>query len=122
MREAKGTRIQAKRTRVQAKGARVRAKGARIGTLALLALLGGLVPAVAGSETTPTIEAVNKPVSGGLYAEENHAWSPERVAVSPGAAVAFRNPSTVAHGVHWISGPATPSCTGSVPVGSSAAA
>ncbi len=79
------------------------------------------LPAVAASETSPVIEAVNKPGSG-AYAEEHHAWSPARASVVAGGAVTIRNPGTVPHGVHWIGGPATPACSSGVPVGTSAAA
>jgi plastocyanin len=82
---------------------------------ALLGLGIVVVPALAASETSPTIEAVNKPGSG-IYAEEHHAWSPEAVAVTAGGTVAIRNTGAVAHGVHWVGGPATPTCSG-VPVG-----
>jgi plastocyanin len=74
-----------------------------------------VVPAIATSETSPAIEAVNKPGSG-IYTEEHHAWSPEAVAVTAGGTVAIRNTGAVAHGVYWIGGPATPTCSG-VPVG-----
>jgi plastocyanin len=74
-----------------------------------------VAPALAASETSPTIEAVNKPGSG-IYAEEHHAWSPEAAAVTAGGTVAIRNTGAVAHGVHWVGGPATPACSG-VPVG-----
>jgi len=76
--------------------------------------------AVAASEGSPVIEAVNKAGSG-AYPEEHHAWSPAQVSVAADGAVTIRNPSTVAHGVQWISGPSTPTCSG-VPVGTSPAA
>jgi plastocyanin len=82
---------------------------------ALLGLGIAVVPAIAASETSPTIEAVNKPGSG-FYAEEHHAWSPSAVGATAGGTVAIRNTGAVAHGVRWVSGPATPSCSG-VPVG-----
>jgi plastocyanin len=90
-------------------------------TLGVVALLGAAVavmPAIAGSETAPTIEAVNVP---GFYGEGHH-WSPAEVTIGAGGAVTVSNPTEVNHGVYWISGPATPSCTGGVPVGSSATA
>ena len=96
----------------------------RIFLILLVAVLGAgvvVLPAVAGSETTPAIEAENKPGSG-LYAEERHAWNPSGATVTAGTAVAISNPSAIAHGVRWISGPATPSCSSGVPVGSSAEA
>jgi plastocyanin len=76
-----------------------------------------VVPALASSDTGPTVEAVNEQV-GGVYAEERHRWAPTAVAVMAGGAVSFQSASaTVPHGVVWDSGPATPSCTG-VPVDS----
>jgi plastocyanin len=85
------------------------------------ALLGGAglaVTAVAGSETIPTIEAVN--VGGGIYGEEHH-WSPATATVGVGGTVTISNPSEVKHGVYWVGGPATPECSG-IPVGSTEAA
>lgn len=84
---------------------------------AVVALLGAasvVLPAVAGSETVPAIAAVN---SGVYY----HYWSPSQVGVNAGGAVTLSNPTEVAHGVEWHSGPATPNCSG-VPVGTSEAA
>jgi plastocyanin len=83
---------------------------------ALLGLAMALVPTVRASETRPAVEAVNKPGSG-IYAEEHHAWSPEQVAVTAGGTVSILNPGAVPHGVHWVGGPATPTCSGGVPVG-----
>jgi plastocyanin len=79
----------------------------------LLGLAVGLVllPAVAVSETTPTIEAVNGP---GYYGEP-HAWKPAQETVTAGGAVTFSNPTGTSHGVEWLSPPATPSCTGNIP-------
>jgi plastocyanin len=78
-----------------------------------------VLPTVAGSETSPTVEAINKPGSG-IYAEEHHAWSPAQATVTAGGVVAFRNASaTVPHGVQWVSGPGTPTCSG-VPVATDA--
>jgi plastocyanin len=88
-------------------------RGILSGTLLVLAI--AVVPAIAASETSPTIEAVNKPGSG-FYAEEHHAWSPDAVAATVGGTVAIRNTGAVAHGVRWVAGPATPTCSG-VPVG-----
>lgn len=89
----------------------------RLPALALATLAAALVvlPAVAGSETSPTIEAEDKP--GGIYSEEHHAWVPPSVAVGEGGVVTLKNPSsTVPHGVEWVGGPAKPSCAG-IPVG-----
>lgn len=89
-------------------------------TAVVLAATVVVLPAVAGSETGPTVEAVNK--TSGVYAEEHHAWSPTQATVTAGGAVTFRNQSmTVPHGVHWVGGPATPSCSG-VPVGTESSA
>jgi plastocyanin len=79
--------------------------------VALLAASAAVVPAVAASETSPTIEAVNKKGSG-AYAEERHAWSPPQVSVAAGGAVKIANPSEVPHGVRWVSTPAAPVCSG----------
>jgi plastocyanin len=90
--------------------------------LPLAALLGAAVavlPAVAVSETSPVIEAVNKP-GGGLYGEETHAWSPTTVTVSAGGAVTLGNHTAIEHGVHWVGGPETPACSG-IPVGTTSA-
>ncbi len=95
----------------------------RVPCLALLALAAALVvlPAVAGSETGPTIEAENIPAS--TYTEEGHAWTPSRVTVAEGGVVTLKNPgATVPHGVEWVGGPATPACSAGVPVGTTAAA
>jgi plastocyanin len=85
----------------------------------VVALLGAsavVLPALAGSETVPAIEAVNSP---GYYGEQHHSWSPATATVSPGGVLTLSNPSSeVKHGVEWTGGPSTPSCSG-VPVGSS---
>lgn len=91
--------------------------------LVVAAVLGAAVavlPALAGSETTPAIEAVN--LGSGIYQE--HHWQPAQAVVSPGGTVTFRNPSEVQHGVEWLSA-VKPSCeegAGKVPVGSTPAA
>ena len=82
------------------------------------ALLGAAVvvlPAVASSEASPTISAVNYP--GGGYYQESHAWSPAAATIAAGGTVALKNEGNVLHGVRWVNGPATPACTGGVPVG-----
>jgi plastocyanin len=79
----------------------------------LAALLGAaavVLPAVASSEASPTISAVN---SGAYY----HYWSPATATIAAGGTVSFENAgASVPHGVVWASGPTTPSCTG-VPIG-----
>ena len=92
----------------------------RIGRLALFALaacLGAavvLLPAVAGSETGPTVQAVNE--AGGIYGE-THRWSPMTATVNGGGTVTVMNNTTVEHGVEWKSGPEVPACASTVPVG-----
>ena len=88
--------------------------------LGLAGLLGAAVvvlPSVASSETTPTIEAVT-----GVYGENR--WKPPTATVNAGGEVTFTSPSTeVSHGVEWRPGnPSTPTCTAGVPVGSTLAA
>jgi plastocyanin len=88
--------------------------------LAVLAAALVVLPAVAGSETSPTIEAENTPA--GVYSEEHHAWAPSQVTVGEGGVVTLKNPgSTISHGVQWVGGPATPTCSAGVPVGTTAA-
>ena len=90
----------------------------------LLLLLAGalgaavvVLPAVAGSETVPTVNAVSNAGTCGYYP---NCWSPPQVEVTSPGTVAFQNSSGVAHGLVWSSVPITPSCSG-VPVNSSAA-
>jgi plastocyanin len=89
--------------------AAIRWRAALLGTAVLV------LPAVASSETGPTIEAENKP--GG-----SHAWSPTQASVSAGGAVTISNPTAVNHGVEWKAGPTTPNCSAGVPVGTSPSA
>lgn len=87
--------------------------------LLVCALLGAsvaILPAVAGSETAPTIEAG----SGTYYSE--FAWHPSQRTVATGMSVTFSNPSETKHGLEWRSGPVKPSCAGTVPVGTTEAA
>jgi plastocyanin len=76
---------------------------------------GGVLPAVAVSETTPTIEAENQ----GPYGEHAFRWNPAQATVTAGGAVTFSSPTTIPHGLEWVSVPATPSCTGNIPIGAS---
>ena len=85
----------------------------------LLGIAAGALPAIAGSETTPTIEPVS--VGKGIYGEE-FRWSPASAGVGVGASIALANPTEVKHGIYWSGGPATPSCSAGVPVGSGPAA
>lgn len=82
--------------------------------LPLAAVLGAAVavlPAVAASETTPTISAYNEPPPG-----YSHSWMPSTATVGLGGAVVFKNPySTTPHGLRFTGGTAgapPPSCTG----------
>lgn len=85
------------------------------GAAALLGASVVVLPAVAGSETSPTITAEN--IGGGIYGEE-HRWTPALATIAPGGTVTISNPTEVKHGVNWVSGdPATPSCDSGVPVG-----
>ncbi|HEX4436263.1 MAG TPA: plastocyanin/azurin family copper-binding protein [Solirubrobacteraceae bacterium] len=82
------------------------------GISALLGAAFVVLPATAGSETTPpAVVAQNV----GLY---THYWTPPSVSVEPGGTVEFSNPTEVPHGVHWVGTPAgDPECTSGVPVG-----
>jgi plastocyanin len=90
----------------------------------LIATLGAwvvLLPAVAGSETSPAIEAVNVMSGTGIYAEQTHSWSPSQATVAAGGVVTISNHTAVAHGVEWREGPETPTCSAGVPVGTTPA-
>jgi plastocyanin len=93
--------------------------GVALVVTAALGVATAALPALAGSETLPAVEAVN--VGGGIYGEEHH-WSPAQVSVAAGGTVSLSNPSEVKHGVEWVGGPSTPSCSAGVPVGATAAA
>ncbi len=81
-------------------------------TAALAGAATAVLPAIAGSETTPTIQAVN---SGGGYYGERHYWTPSQVTVASGGAVTISNATNVEHGVEWIGSGPRPVCAGSVP-------
>jgi len=69
-----------------------------------------VLPAVAGSETSPSITAHNE----GAYAYA-HSWMPSTATVGAGGVVKFSNPySETHHGLKFTGGTAgaTPSCTG----------
>lgn len=73
-----------------------------------------VLPGVASSETTPTINATEEPG----YTETSFHWTPSQVDVASGGTVRFVNGSmTVPHGIVWSGGPVTPTCEASVPVG-----
>jgi plastocyanin len=87
----------------------VRLRGRYMPLAAIVGAFVALLPAVASSETSPTIDAVN----GSLY---THSWSPAQVSVGAGGTVSIRNPTAVLHGVEWV-GSLKPECTSGVPVG-----
>jgi len=78
----------------------------------MFAVLGAgvvILPAVAGgSEAPPSISAVNG---------TTHYWLPATATVGEDGVVTLSNPTNVPHGVEWVSGPGTPSCSSGVPVG-----
>ena len=90
-------------------------RGLLVTATAVLGTVAGILPAIAGSETPPSIVAVN----AGTY---THYWSPEKASVAVGADVTLSNPTTARHGVYWVGGPVVPSCASGVPVGSTEAA
>jgi plastocyanin len=76
-----------------------------ISAVGVLALATVALPAIASSETSPTIEAYDV----GVY---SHYWSPASATVAPGGVVKFANPySDVNHGLEFTSA-SKPSCTG----------
>jgi plastocyanin len=79
--------------------------------LPLVAVLGvavAVLPAVAASETAPSISAYDEP---GFYG--GHSWKPSMATVEAGGVVSFSNPyREVPHGLKFTGGPATPSCAG----------
>ncbi len=78
----------------------------------LLGAIAAAMPALASSETTPTVSATG----GGYGTTTPLAWSPSQVTIGAGAAVSFANPSAeVPHGIIWI-GAVKPVCSG-VPLG-----
>jgi plastocyanin len=79
----------------------------------------GILPAAAGSQTAPTVNAASDAKTCGIYYP--NCWSPSAVELTGPGAVSFQNASGTAHGVVWSSVPVTPACSG-VPVGSSATA
>jgi plastocyanin len=75
-----------------------------------------MLPSIASSATTATVEAMSPAYPTPPY------WHPEQVAVttSGGTVTFINNSATVPHGVVWKSVPATPKCeegAGQVPVG-----
>jgi plastocyanin len=85
-------------------------------TCALLGAAVAVLPAVAGSETSPTVSAESNAKTCGYYV---NCWVPSQVELTAPGTVTFKNASGTAHGVVWSSVPATPACSG-VPVNASA--
>jgi plastocyanin len=87
----------------------------------LAGLLGAalaVLPVMASSGATPTVNATEEVKGSGLYAETTYHWTPPQVEVSSGGNVMFVNSSAdVPHGIVWSGGPGTPACESSVPVG-----
>jgi plastocyanin len=80
----------------------------RIVMFCIVAVLGAaavILPAIASSETPPTITAY-------AYAETRY-WLPATAQIAEGGTVRFTNPSSeIKHGLEFTGGPAKPSCTG----------
>jgi plastocyanin len=81
---------------------------------ALLGCTVAVLPAVAGSETAPTVNAESNAKTCGYYP---NCWVPPQVEVTAPGTVAFKNATGILHGVVWSSVPTTPTCSG-VPVNS----
>ncbi len=88
-------------------------------SLWLVGLLGfavAMLPSIASSATTATVEAISPAYPTPPY------WHPEQVAVTTGGGTVtfINNSASVPHGIIWKSTPATPTCdegAGQVPVG-----
>jgi plastocyanin len=90
----------------------------RYAFLLAFALLGSSVavlPAVAGSETAPTVNAESNAKTCGYYYA--NCWQPPQVELTAPGTVTFKNATGTPHGVVWSSAPTTPTCVG-VPVDS----
>jgi plastocyanin len=77
---------------------------------AVLGVAAAVLPAMAASETAPSISAYDEP---GIYG--GHSWMPSTATVGSGGVVKFSNPySTTPHGLKFTGGSAgaTPNCTG----------
>jgi plastocyanin len=94
----------------------VRLRDLYLPSLVALGAAAVVLPAIAASEPSPTVGAVNTPGAG---LSETHSWSPSQVTVAEGGVVTFQNASAVPHGVEWVGGPAKPACSSGVPVGTS---
>ena len=80
----------------------------RVIMFCIVAALGAatvILPAMASSETPPTINAYSF--------KENRYWLPATAHIGEGGSVKFANPySELPHGLEFTGGPAKPSCTG----------
>jgi plastocyanin len=77
----------------------------------LLALMG------AGVAIAPSIGSSAASSTATVTGLESLMFSPANVTIAAGGQVTFEDPSkTIPHGVTWVSGPETPSCSG-VPIG-----
>lgn len=77
---------------------------------AVLGTVAVVLPAVAGSETTPTITAHTE---GSYGSYSSHSWMPSTATIGAGGTVSFSNPYTEEHhGLKFTGGPAVPSCSG----------
>lgn len=84
-------------------------RGLTLGIVALLGAATVVLPAIASSETPPTISAY----SYKYLAEETRYWLPASAKIGEGGTVKFTNPSSeVKHGLEFTGGPATPGCAG----------
>ena len=91
------------------------------GISALLGAAFAVLPAAAGSETTPNPKIVAENVE--YLGKVTHYWTPSQAEVQPGGAVEFSNPTEVPHGIEWVSTPGgAPTCDPGVKVGTTAAA
>ncbi len=75
-----------------------------------------LVAGVLGA-TIAAMPAIASSGSPSVSGTASIMWSPMEVTVATGGTVMFQNTSGIPHGIIWESGPATPICESSVPVG-----
>lgn len=79
-----------------------------------------VLPAEAGSETTPNPKIIAQNVE--YLGKITHYWTPAQAEVQPGGSVEFANSTEVPHGIEWVSTPGgAPSCDPGVKVGTTAA-
>jgi plastocyanin len=97
----------------------VRLRWRYVPLIAVLGVIGAVLPGIAASETPPSVSAISTG-SGGLYGYATYAWSPVQTTVMAGGTVTFSATSTpgVPHGVVWDSS-VKPTCQG-VPINAEA--